>query len=339
MMQQYVVVTEKLKEKWRWEQEYVASNIVILEDDGNKSTTECILPGYECVSLVSDQNSSYYYGGVDVSFSSTSSEEDDDEQAVAVYCILNQACEIVYLKHEIFCPTIPYISSFLAFREIEPIQRLVQRQLEERPDLTPKVILVDGNGRLHTRSAGIACFVGLRTKIASIGVAKTFFHHEGLTTKMVAQGVTSRIQRLIGKELGNEFNNANTIENPRLIIDNDCICASTSLDNASNTFCNADDASMDALAKVCQAFAVRLQGEHQNIIWGAAFVGHGRTQKRSAGTKRPIYISVGHGLSLKEALVICAKLCKSSRVPEPIRVADLHGRQLMRDLHTLTSTI
>lgn len=211
--------------------------------------------------------------------------------------------------------------------------------MEERPDLTPKVILVDGNGRLHTRSAGIACFVGLRTKIASIGVAKTFFHHEGLTTKMVAQGVTSRIQRLIGKELGNEFNNANTIENPRLIIDNDCICASTSLDNASNTFCNADDASMDALAKVCQAFAVRLQGEHQNIIWGAAFVGHGRTQKRSAGTKRPIYISVGHGLSLKEALVICAKLCKSSRVPEPIRVADLHGRQLMRDLHTLTSTI
>lgn len=317
VMQQYVVVTEKLKEKWRWEQEYVASNIVILQDDGNKSTTECILPGYECVSLVSDQNSSCYYGGVDVSFSSTSSEEDDDEQAVAVYCILNQA----------------------SFREIEPIQRLVQRQLEERPDLTPKVILVDGNGRLHTRSAGIACFVGLRTKIASIGVAKTFFHHEGLTTKMVAQGVTSRIQRLIGKELGNEFNNANTIENPRLIIDNDCICASTSLDNASNTFCNADDASMDALAKVCQAFAVRLQGEHQNIIWGAAFVGHGRTQKRSAGTKRPIYISVGHGLSLKEALVICAKLCKSSRVPEPIRVADLHGRQLMRDLHTLTSTI
>ena len=103
MMQQHVVVTDKLKEKWRWEQEYVASNIVILEDEGNNSTstTECILPGYECVSLPSDQHSSYYYGGVDVSFSSTE-EGDDDEQAVAVYCILNQACEIVYLVRELF---------------------------------------------------------------------------------------------------------------------------------------------------------------------------------------------------------------------------------------------
>jgi len=109
VMQQYVVVTEKLKEKWRWDQEYVASNIVILEDDGNQSTTECILPGYECVSLHSDQNSSYYYGGVDVSFSSTSSEEDDDEQAVAVYCILNQACEIVYLVSEGFISNVLFI--------------------------------------------------------------------------------------------------------------------------------------------------------------------------------------------------------------------------------------
>ena len=223
-------------------------------------------------------------------------------------------------------------------------ERLVQRQLEERPDLTPKVILVDGNGRLHTRSAGIACFVGLRTKIPTIGVAKTFFHHDGLTTKMVARGVTTRIQRLIGKERSNEFKTSNTPDNTLLIIDKDCIGTTSTTtseeDQANNTSCNADDASMDALAQLCQAFAVRLQGKHQNIIWGAAFVGHGRNHpKRSAGTKRPIYISVGHGLSLKEALIICAKLCKSSRVPEPIRVADLHGRQLMRDLHSLTRTI
>lgn len=219
-----------------------------------------------------------------------------------------------------------------------PKERLVKHQIKERPELTPKVILVDGNGILHTRSAGIACFLGIKTGLPTIGVGKTFFHHDGLTTPLVTLGMAARMQRFLRQQTqstpsveSNSLGAKKACELPYVLaIDKECICPSSGPSNfleATATRCTAED--MEALAQRCQAFAVRLQGTTKRV-WGAAVIGHGRGRKRKVGTKNPIFISVGHSISLKESLIICTALCCSSRIPEPIRQADIHGRELLR---------
>lgn len=64
--------------------------------------------------------------------------------------------------------TFPYISTYLAHREFEPISACY-RLLKTRPSL----LLVDGNGILHPAKFGIACMVGLRLGKPTIGVAKS----------------------------------------------------------------------------------------------------------------------------------------------------------------------
>ncbi len=63
----------------------------------------------------------------------------------------------------------PYIPTFLAFREGPPILKLYDK-LRNKPD----VIMVDGHGILHPSKAGLATFVGVTLDKPSIGVAKTF---------------------------------------------------------------------------------------------------------------------------------------------------------------------
>jgi len=50
---------------------------------------------------------------------------------------------------------------------------------------------------------------------------------------------------------------------------------------------------------------------------------------RSGKPKRPIYVSVGHGISLRTAIAITMRLCKT-RIPEPLRRADRLAREEKR---------
>ena len=53
-------------------------------------------------------------------------------------------------------------------------------------------------------------------------------------------------------------------------------------------------------------------------VWGAAIV--------KPNQCKPIYVSVGHKISLDTAVTIVKK-CQQSRIPEPIRQADLRSRE------------
>ena len=64
--------------------------------------------------------------------------------------------------------TIPYIPGYLAFREGPPIRKAL-----ESLELTPDIILFDGNGRLHPRQAGLATHLGVVYDHPTIGVAKS----------------------------------------------------------------------------------------------------------------------------------------------------------------------
>jgi deoxyribonuclease V len=64
----------------------------------------------------------------------------------------------------------PYISGFLAFREIPVLLELIRLIEEEHAPL--ELILVDGNGILHRRRAGIATHLGVLLDRPTIGIGK-----------------------------------------------------------------------------------------------------------------------------------------------------------------------
>ena len=83
--------------------------------------------------------------------------------------------KVVHRSHKHCKLKTPYIVSYLAYREIDPLLELISNQRKSKPHLSPNVILVDRNGQWHDRYAGLACFVGAKTGIPSVGVGKSFY--------------------------------------------------------------------------------------------------------------------------------------------------------------------
>ena len=67
--------------------------------------------------------------------------------------------------------TIPYCPSYLNRREGNVYFRLL-RDLEHSNETKPDVILVDGNGIIHTRGCGLATYFGIKIEIPTIGISK-----------------------------------------------------------------------------------------------------------------------------------------------------------------------
>jgi len=49
-----------------------------------------------------------------------------------------------------------------------------------KPEFTPQVIMVDGNGVLHQNACGLASHLGVLIDKPTIGVGKTVFYVDGL---------------------------------------------------------------------------------------------------------------------------------------------------------------
>ena len=64
----------------------------------------------------------------------------------------------------------PYITSYLAFRELPILLELVDEV--RRAGRLAELVLVDGSGILHQRHAGIATHLGVVASLATIGVTK-----------------------------------------------------------------------------------------------------------------------------------------------------------------------
>ncbi|MEO0072002.1 MAG: deoxyribonuclease V [candidate division WOR-3 bacterium] len=102
-----------------------------------------------------------YVGGADCSF------DDKYVYSCVVVVDINDLSIIDYaLAKELI--TIPYIPTFLSFREEGAIIKSF-RNLNVKPD----VLFCDGQGIAHPRRAGLACAVGVRLDIPTIGIAKT----------------------------------------------------------------------------------------------------------------------------------------------------------------------
>jgi deoxyinosine 3'endonuclease (endonuclease V) len=297
-------------EDWKKEQLSIASQVIRIEDSNDDDTQFKVLPRSAVGAL---------YGGVDVSFP-----ENESDPAVATYVILQPNGKVVYRDYLYFDLTVPYISSYLSFREIEPLEGLVKKQMEQKPELTPCAILVDGNGILHVRRAGIACFLGVRTDIPTIGIGKKLYCEDGLEKEAVRRGIDNTLL-----ELEIQLQSQTNLSDQRPVL----ICK---LDfNSTEAQTNVDVVREEILKCVsisCTGIGIKLMGASGEVL-GCALLGHGGTiwakERFKSGTKNPIYISIGHNISLDEAVAICAELSQA-RIPEPVRQADLWGRELLR---------
>ncbi|XP_064439696.1 endonuclease V isoform X3 [Mirounga angustirostris] len=161
--------------------------------------------------------------------------------------------------------TAPYVSGFLAFREVPFLVDAVRRLQEKEPRLVPQVLLVDGNGVLHHRGFGVACHLGVLTDLPCIGVAKKLLQVDGLE------------------------NDAQHKEKIRLL---------------------------------------RAGGDSFPLIGGSGTV-LGMVLKSHRHSSKPLYVSVGHKISL-EAAVRLTRGCCRFRIPEPVRQADIRSRDYIR---------
>ncbi len=159
---------------------------------------------------------------------------------------------------------------FLAFREADHLVALIDEMKVVRPDLVPQILFVDGNGIFHQHACGLACHVGVRTGIATIGVSKTFF----------------QVDNLDWPKIKTEFKDK----------------------------CNTPHSVLPLVGA-------------SGRVWGAAVA-------TVANLKKPIFVSIGHGLTLDTALKIVFTV-SVFRQPEPIRQADLRSREVIRKLTTL----
>ena len=339
-------------ERWKEEQRDIAQRVKIGDDPPDESSQATKDDQIKVLRMSLDRlrngqdqgqqeppsNTKLLFGGVDVSFPS-----DESDQSVAVYVIVDEDSNTVYKDHVYFDLTVPYVSSYLAFREIDPLLELVNHQRTKHPNVTPSIILVDGNGRLHARRAGIACFLGVKTGIPTIGVGKTLYCEGNLTHQLVDTAIDEALDMLSqwtkgdgmvswcdgweGKALllalsnGHNQTTDNDTENNSQRRDGDISKQSTSFrrENA-----------LDVLRPRCCGVAIKLCGLDGEEL-ACAMVGHGgRAGPRTVrGSKNPVFVSVGHKIGLEEATRICAVL-SLAKIPEPVRQADLWGRELLR---------
>lgn len=72
------------------------------------------------------------------------------------------------------------IIGFLAFRESAPLLAVIKDFMNSEANRVPDIILVDGNGILHPRRYGLACDIGLKLGIPTVGVAKNLYRMESV---------------------------------------------------------------------------------------------------------------------------------------------------------------
>lgn len=128
----------------RDEQKWLAKQVVISEEEHNFQAQEVLF-------------------GVDIQYVG-----EEAFCAISAYQFNGTHLDTFILKTE---TGMEYVSGFFCFREGPPVLRTIRKILNIK-NLIPQLIIIDGHGIAHPRTLGIASWVGVKTNIPTIGVAK-----------------------------------------------------------------------------------------------------------------------------------------------------------------------
>ena len=144
-----------------------------------------------------------YVCGMDLTFSTLY-----PQIAITSIVVIDTKMNVVAKHSKLFKVDVPYVPSFLAFREIDPMletyKELKEKMLMEDNTFDIDVIFVDGNGILHPRKCGLAVHLGVILDKPTIGCAKTMFAIDGLNNKDFLKKVKKKFQEK-GDELCHEI--------------------------------------------------------------------------------------------------------------------------------------
>uniref|UniRef100_A0A914DKR5 Endonuclease V n=1 Tax=Acrobeloides nanus TaxID=290746 RepID=A0A914DKR5_9BILA len=120
----------------------------------------------DSVEKISNLDSIHYIGGLDISICTTV-----PDIAIISYSVMEYpGLEPVFTDDQVVYLPVPYIPEYLIIREAEALVEIVLKNSHIPVD----VLLIDGNGRFHSRRCGLATHVGYLTGIPTIGVSKSF---------------------------------------------------------------------------------------------------------------------------------------------------------------------
>ena len=147
--------------------------------------------------------------------------------------------EVIYEDFEREIADYPYIPGFLAFKEV-PIYTILFNRLKQRaPELYPELLLVDGNGILHTRNFGCASHVGVLFDVPAIGVGKTVFYIDGIDKQQVKTMSAQNLNKAgdyvplvgqSGKTWGVALRSTNESSNPVIVSQGHRVSLQTAID-------------------------------------------------------------------------------------------------------------
>ncbi|XP_053939416.1 endonuclease V isoform X1 [Cuculus canorus] len=205
-----------------WERKQTQLRASVVEEDTEEWQEDPDFTGLERV------------GGVDLSYT-----KGDDTTACASLVVLSfPALEVLYEDYQMVAVNAPYVSGFLAFREVPFLVEAVQRLQQKEPRLKPQVLLVDGNGLLHHRGFGVACHLGVLTDLPCIGVAKNLLQVDGLVKdelhreqirSLQKEGDTFPLMGTSGRVLGMALRSCSNSSKPLYISVGHKVCLETAV--------------------------------------------------------------------------------------------------------------
>jgi deoxyribonuclease V len=126
-----------------------------------------------------------YVGGFDISFP----KGNKIDACVCLAVVRYSDQRVVFAAYKMIKLKLPYIPGLLNFREV-PHYITLLNEVKNHPDYkqyVPDIIMVDGNGILHTRGCGAACQLGYLADIPCLGVAKKLLTVDGVTLRQIDQ--------------------------------------------------------------------------------------------------------------------------------------------------------
>ncbi|MFQ6638647.1 hypothetical protein Gotur_016644 [Gossypium turneri] len=187
---------------------------------------------------------------------------------------------LVYQEYTCLSLDIPYVPGFLAFREAPILLHLLAKMKKDASPFYPQVLMVDGNGLLHPRGKSVFYSIKCPYQLSPSLYFEVFpWPGFGLASHL---GVIANIPTIgVGKNLH-----------------------------------HVDGLTQSGVRKLLEAEENKAKGiitlrGNSGFIWGVAM-------RSEQGSLKPVFVSVGHRVSLETAIEIVNMTCKF-RVPEPIR--------------------